>query len=82
MKCSLLNNIALAYYKSNHIEYAIKYNKKSIEINEKCLKAYLRLAVCYIRLSKFEDAKATLHLANELAPNHQDILKIMKHYEM
>ncbi len=63
-----LNLLANRYTTAGPFELAVTEGNKAIELNPKDARPYVNVAVAYIEVNRFDDAKSTLRKAEQLKP--------------
>ena len=85
IKLSLHLNIAMCWLKitdaDNHLEQAIRSCDEALAIDEACVKALFRRATAREQKGLYDDAKADLVKAAELAPDDKAVPKLMTRVE-
>jgi len=85
LKLSLHLNIAMCWLKitdtDNHLDQAIRACDEALALDEGCVKAIFRRATAREMKGQYDEAKADLKRAAELAPEDTAVPKLMKRVE-
>jgi tetratricopeptide (TPR) repeat protein len=68
-----LSNLCAGYLRLSDWETAIGYCNRALELNPRFWRALVNRALIHIHTSRFDDAKADLDRAQEIAPNSRNL---------
>jgi len=74
----ILANRALCYQKQNKMMDALKDINKSITLNPRYTKAYMRRGNIFMALKMYEEAKYDFQKVKETEPGNRDVLKLLE----
>jgi DnaJ family protein C protein 7 len=75
---TIYNNRALCYQKLNLMMDALRDVNKSISLNERYMKAYVRRGNIYMVLKMFDEARFDYQKVKEAEPSNKDVVRLLE----